>query len=158
MPVETGMIFDLILLAALGVVMYRAWQLSKQFAQVQANREAFEKLIQALNIATARAEGAITGLREAATESADGLQTKINAARALSDELEIMVQAGDSLAERLQDLAAKSRGNGAPAASSSAAPATSAETPAASDAKPVTQPRTKAEKELLEAVKARQKS
>lgn len=151
MPVETGMIFDLILLAALGVVMYRAWQLSKQFAQVQANREAFEQLIQALNIATARAEGAITGLREAATESADGLQSKINAARALSDELEIMVQAGDSLAERLQDLAAKSRG-------SAAASASSAETPPTGDTKPATQPRTKAEKELLEAVKARQKS
>lgn len=151
MPVDTGIIFDVILLAALGVVMYRAWQLSKQFAEMQANREAFEQLIQALNIATARAEGAITGLREAATESADGLQSKINAARALSDELEIMVQAGDSLAERLQDLAAKSRGAPSPATPP-------AETPVAADTKPATQPRTKAEKELLEAVKARQKS
>ncbi|HEX2752560.1 MAG TPA: DUF6468 domain-containing protein [Alphaproteobacteria bacterium] len=150
MPAATGMIFDFILLAALGVVMYRAWQLSRQFTEMQANRAAFEQLIQALNIATQRAEGAIMGLREAATESAEGLQSKINAARALSDELEIVVQAGDSLAERLQNLAAKSR---------PAMPSTSTfeEEPHA-PAKPATAPRTKAEKELLEAVKAKQKS
>jgi predicted negative regulator of RcsB-dependent stress response len=59
MPAATGMIFDFILLAALGVVMYRAWQLSRQFTEMQANRAAFEQLIQALNIATQRAEGAI---------------------------------------------------------------------------------------------------
>lgn len=152
MPAATGMIFDVILLAALGVVMYRAWQLSRQFAEMQANRTAFEQLIQALNIATQRAEGAIMGLREAATESADALQNKINAARALSDELEIMVQAGDSLAERLQNIAAKNR--------AAAAPETSAvtEEPERAHAKPATAPRTKAEKELLEAVKAKQKS
>jgi len=150
MPAATGMIFDFILLAALGVVMYRAWQLSKQFAQMQANRAAFEQLIQALNIATQRAEGAIMGLREAATESADGLQSKINAARALSDELEIMVQAGDSLAERLQNLAAKSR------VAPSETVAAEEDAPRA-PAKSATAPRTKAEKELLEAVKAKQK-
>lgn len=150
MPAETGMIFDIVLLAALGVVIHRAWLLSKQFAEMQANRTAFEQLIQSLNIATQRAEGAIMGLREAATESADSLQNKINAARALSDELEIMVQAGDSLAERLQNLASKSR----PAASAAAA---TAEEPR-DTAKPATAPRTKAEKELLEAVKAKQKS
>lgn len=151
MPAETGMIFDLILLAALGVVMYRAHLLSRQFAEMQANRAAFEQLIQALNIATQRAEGAIMGLREAATESADGLQNKINAARALSDELEIMVQAGDSLAERLQNLASQNR------STNTAAPAAPAEEPRTA-AKPATAPRTKAEKELLEAVKAKQKS
>jgi hypothetical protein len=61
-----------------------------------------------------------------------------------------MVQAGDSLAERLQNLAAKSR---------PAAPETPVfeEEPHA-PAKPATAPRTKAEKELLEAVKAKQKS
>jgi len=151
MPPVTGMIFDIVLLAALGVVMYRAWQLSRQFAEMQANRAAFEQLIQALNVATQRAEGAITGLREAATESADAVQNKINAARALSDELEIMVQAGDSLAERLQNTAARHR----PAPPD--APRAAEETPRPA-AKPATAPRTKAEKELLEAVKAKQKS
>ena len=149
MPAETGMIFDLVLLAALGVVMYRARLLSKQFAEMQANRAAFEQLIQALNIATQRAEGAIMGLREAATESADGVQNKINAARALSDELEIMVQAGDSLAERLQNLATQNR-SAAPVAPRTEEPPPAKPAAAA--------PRTKAEKELLEAVKAKQKS
>lgn len=146
MPAATGLALDVILLAVLGFAMYRGWKLSRQFEQMKADRAAFEKLIQALNLAASRAEGAITALREAVTGSAEQLQAKISTARALSDELEIVVQAGDNLAERLQNLAEKSR-------QSHARP--EPEAPAADAG---AQPRTKAEKELLEAVKARQKS
>jgi chromosome segregation ATPase len=151
MPAELGPLLDVILLGVLGVVMYRSWQLSRQFDKIQQDRAAFEQLIQALNIATARAEGAVHGLKNAVTEAGDQLQTKVNAARALSDELEIMVQAGDSLAERLQTLAEKSH------KSTAAAPANPPPEPRA-DVKPATTPRTKAEKELLEAMKAKQQS
>jgi len=148
MPAELGPLLDVILLGVLGVVMYRSWQLSRQFDKIQQDRVAFEQLIQALNIATARAEGAVHGLKSAVTEAGDQLQTKVNAARALSDELEIMVQAGDSLAERLQTLAEKSH---KPASQE-------AHTEIRTETKPATTPRTKAEKELLEAMKAKQQS
>jgi hypothetical protein len=129
--------FDLLILGALGATIRYSLKLSKQFERMQADRKVFEQLIQALNVASARAEAAIRALKEAATEGGDKLQEKINAGRALSEELEIMVQAGDNLAERLGALATQSRKAAVPD-----------EVPA--------QPRTRAEKELLEAVKAKQ--
>jgi len=140
MPV-LGLLLDILLLGALGAAIYRAWVLSRQFEQVKADRAAFEQLISALNIAAGRAEEAIDGLRTATTDAGDRLQSKVNAARALEGELEIILQAGDSLAERLQTAAEKSR---------SAAPV--AEVPAAK----TPEPRTRAEKELRDAMRAKQ--
>jgi tRNA(His) 5'-end guanylyltransferase len=141
-----GLFFDILIVAALAATMYRAWTLSKQFNQLQSDRKAFEQLIQALNLAASRAEAAIRALKETTLESAESLQQKINAARGLSDELEIIVQAGDSLAERLEKLAEKNR----KAVTSSAPEDAAAKTEAA--------PRTRAEKELMEALKAKQTS
>lgn len=136
----TAMIIDLVILAALGATMYRAWQLSRQFEALQADRKAFEQMIQSLNLAASRAEAAIRGMKEAAAEAGDRLQDRINKARALSDELEIMVQAGDNLAERLNKLAEGGRKAASPAE------------------EPATAPRTRAEKELMDALKAKQGS
>lgn len=142
-----GLIMDIVLLGALGVAIHRAWMLSKQFEKTRADRAAFEQLISALNIAAGRAEEAIDGLKAAVNDAGDGLQSKVNTARALQAELEIMLQAGDNLAERLQALAEKGRiQHAAPAAH---------ETPAAA---PATAPRTRAEKELLDALRDKSKS
>jgi hypothetical protein len=149
-----NILFDIFILAALGATMRFALKLSTQFERMQADRKAFEQLISALNLASARAEAAVRTLKDAAAESGDRLQEKISAGRALSEELEIMVQAGDSLAERLGAIAEKSR--------KAAAPESDLER-AAQDVQPQdrvsgAQPRTRAEKELLEAVKAKQQS
>lgn len=136
-----GLVLDILLLGALGAAMHRAWILSRQFEQVKADRAAFEQLISALNIAAGRAEEAIDGLRAATTAAGDSLQSKVNAARALEGELEIVLQAGDSLAERLQAAAEKSRGGALPAP----------EVPAAK----TPEPRTRAEKELLDALRTK---
>lgn len=145
-----GLVLDIVLLGALGAAMHRAWLLSRQFEQVRADRAAFEQLISALNIAVGRAGEAIDGLKDATNQAGDALQAKVNAARALEGELEIMLQAGDSLAERLQDAAEKSRLN------NTAAPVP-AEPPAVRPAAAKTpEPRTRAEKELLDALRAKQ--
>lgn len=149
MPPVAGLVIDIALLAALAAAVWRGWHLSKQFEKLQADRAAFEQLIQALNLAAARAEAVIGTLKNTALQSADTLQTKVGAARALAEELEIMVQAGDNLAERLQKLAETSR-----QAATAAAPAPAAFAEEKTEDKGA-QPRTKAEKELLEAVKAR---
>lgn len=146
-----GLVLDIVLLGVLGAAIYRAWILSRQFERAKADRDAFTQLISALNIAAGRAEDAIDGLKAATVDAGDGLQSKVNAARALQAELEIMLQAGDNLAERLQTAAEKSR--------SAAAPAPAAPTPAAAarTAPPKTaEPRTRAEKELLDALRAKQ--
>ena len=147
-----GLTFDIIMLFAFGITMWRAIVLSRQFEKIQADRKAFELLIQALNLAAAKAEGAIRSLKDAAIESGGALQDKVNKARGLSDELEIMVQAGDNLAERLQDLAGKSHRGG------SHIPDNEDNLRADPAQKAGMQPRTRAEKELVDALKAKQKS
>lgn len=140
---------DVAVLSALGATIVYARRLSRQFVQMQADRKAFEALIAALNVAASRAETAIQSLKSTSVESGDRLQDKISRARGLADEMEIILQAGDSLAGRLESLAEKSRK--ATAAASAAAPADEPERQAV-------QPRSRAEKDLLDAIKAKQTS
>ena len=141
-----GLFFNIVILAALGVTIFYCLRLSAQFNQMRADRKAFDDLIKALNFASARAEASILAFKETAVGNGDILQEKINKSRAMADELEIMIQAGDSLADRLQSLAEKTR-------------KATTEAPAAAETKSAElQPRTRAEKELLEAVKAKQQS
>jgi hypothetical protein len=144
-----GLVIDFVMLVALGVTIFYGLRLSRQFDRLKADQKAFDQLIAALNLASSRAELAIKSLKEAAMDSGNKLQERVNAARAISEELEIMVQAGDNLAERLNVIAEKSR-------KAAMAPAE----PAAEDApKPAgAQPRTRAEKELLDAIRAKQQS
>jgi len=143
MSAKIGMIFDILVLLALAVSVWRAATLSRQVSRMQADQKAFEQLIQALNLAASRAEAAIRALKETAIASSHDLQDKTSRAKALSEELEIMVQAGDNLAERLNTLAEQGRkASGAPFE----------ETPA----KAPGAPRSRAEKELAEALKTKQ--
>lgn len=142
MNAYVGLFFDILVLAALAAVIFFSFRLSRQFNDLRADRQAFEQLIQALNVAASRAEGAVRNLKEAAKGAADTLQEKMNGARNLADELEIMIQAGDNLADRLGRAAEKTR---APQAAEHEAPRGD-------------QPRTKAERELVEALKAKQKT
>lgn len=142
-----GLVFDLLILVALLVTIRQAIRLNRDFAQMQADRKAFENLISALNIAASRAESAIKSIKDTAVEGGDGLQEKINTARELTHELDIMIQAADNLANRLSGAAEGARAP-APRSAPLAAP-----TPVA--AQTHDQPLSRAEKELLEALKAR---
>ncbi len=133
-----GIFFDVVILVALGVTVFYCLRLSRQFNEMQANRKAFEALIQSLNVASSRAETVIRSLKDAAMDSGDMIQEKMGRARALTEELEIMIQAGDNIANRLQDTAEKRK-------SSAGEPAGEGQLP-----------RTRAEKELMEALKAKQ--
>lgn len=145
-----GLFFDVAILAALGATIFHALKLSKQINQMQADRRAFESLISALNVAASRAEAAIKAFKETATDSGDRLQDKINKGRAMADELEIVIEAGDNLAERLTQKASKARRPADEEIDTPPAPA-----PAA---KAGMEPRSRAEKELLEALRAKQKT
>lgn len=139
-----ALLLNVMILGALGFTIYYCFRLSRQFRQLQADRRAFEALIQSLNVASARAEAAIRAMKEAATSGGESLQEKINAARSIAGELEVMVQAGDSLANRLQGLAETARRAHVPAP-----------TPAPAGGEDTANLRTRAEKDLAEALKAR---
>lgn len=163
-----GVILDIAVLAALGGAIFYALRLSSQIKQMQADRQAFEILIESLTQAATRAETAVRSLRETAAASGDNLETKIKTARGLFEELEIMIEAGDNLANRLEDLAARSRRATAhlrgeeeepPALKKAAGFETftgSAETQ--TDMPPVpSAPKSRAEKDLIAALRAKHK-
>jgi ABC-type transporter Mla subunit MlaD len=157
-----SLILDVIILGVLAATIFYARRLSRQITAMQADRKIFEKLIEAINNASARADAATKSLRDAAQQGGDRLQENINAARALSDELEIIVQAGDSLAERLEKLARRNaqapQESRSPRAEEPQAERRVTEKPRAEKPEAASPLRTRAEKELLEALRAKQQS
>ena len=139
---------NVVILCALGAAIFYAFTLSRQLKSLQADRKALEGLIAALNIASSKAELGAKSLKTAAGEGAEMLQKKINAARAMSEELEIIVEAGDNLAERLSRLPQQRHSPQFAANEAEIEPA-----PVVTTA----QPRSRAEKELLEALRAKQR-
>ncbi len=137
-----NLFFDITLLTALGIAIFYCFRLSRQFTQMRTDHTAFETLIQSLNTASAKADASIKSFKENALDSGDALQEKINRSHALFDELEIMIQAGDDLANRLQSLAEKNRKIVTNEKNNE-------------KQKPDIQPRTYTEKSLLEAIRTK---
>lgn len=104
-----GMAIDILLLLILGVTMFFGLRLSRQFSEIKADQARLATLVGQLNEASKRAEGAVASMKKTAIETSEQLQGRIGKAQALSEELEIMIEAGDSLAERLQHIAEDSR-------------------------------------------------
>lgn len=100
-----NLVFDFLIFAALSVVIYYCIGLSRQFTAIKEDRKAFENLIKAMNLATSKADSAVKNMRVAVVEETEALQEKINRAKGLGEELEIIIQAGDSLANRLEEVA-----------------------------------------------------
>jgi ABC-type transporter Mla subunit MlaD len=99
-------IFIVILLA--GTIFYTA-RLSFYLKNFRQNRSELKQIIADLSKQIDKAEKSIDGLHKAADEAGADLQSRMNKANSMFDELDIIVQTGDSLATRLEDLAVKNR-------------------------------------------------
>ena len=160
MPGNTAvLVVDVLVLAGLAATIFYAVRLNRYFSTLKADQADMQKLVKSLDLAAARAETAVKALRETAVLSGGQLQEQINKGRSLFDELALMIEAGDNLADRLQQLAEKSRRAAAPTAQSPQV--ASAQTPPvqASGATPEPPapaggPRTRAERELAEAIRS----
>lgn len=138
---------DVLILAALAATIFYAAKLSRYFSTLKSDQADMQKLVKSLDLAAGRAETAVKALKETAVLSGGQLQEQIGKGRGLFDELALMIEAGDNLANRLQSVAEKSRKAATPAPT---APAPISE----QDPLPKDGPRTKAERELAEAVRA----
>lgn len=101
-------ILDAVIIVLLGATIFYAARLSLYLRDFRAGKKDMDKLISSLADHIVRAEKAITGMRESARESGRDLQSLINEAKALSEELQFMGEAGNSLASRLETLAERS--------------------------------------------------
>jgi hypothetical protein len=105
---------DIIILCLLAATIFFAARLSLHLKAFRSNRAALDGIIKELAEQIAQAERAVMGMREAAREGGRDLQERINAARALAEELQFMNETGNNLAGRLEKAA--TGGSRAPAA------------------------------------------
>ncbi len=140
-----SLLIDLIMIVLLVLMIASTIPLNARLKTLKDSRKAFEALAQQFEASSQRADASIKSLHQAALNTGDDLQKTIADAKALRDELSIMIDSADRLAHRLGSAA-------------STAPAPQAK-PAPADVGPATpqpDPRSKAERELMSALKAQQ--
>jgi hypothetical protein len=89
-------------IALLAATIFYAFRLERRLANMRNAQTALAEVIRELNSAAARAEAGIQGLKAAASSSGQGLDERIKRARALGDELGLLLQAGERLGQRIE--------------------------------------------------------
>jgi hypothetical protein len=149
--VSVSLIFDIVMIVLLIVMIISCMSLSQRLRSLKDSRKAFEQLAAQFEEATKRADAGIKNLQNAATSTGEGLQNRLEKARALRDELAIMIDSAESLANRLAAVT-PSTTTGASSRSMDLGAAAQPSQPAA----PAADPRTRAERELFNALRAQQ--
>ena len=103
------LLIDILLLALLFVALFFGLRLSRQFSVIKSDQARLGELVKQLDVASQKAEVAVKNMKKNALEASEALQAQNGKAQAMSEELEIMIEAGNSLAERLQKIAEHSR-------------------------------------------------
>lgn len=96
-----SIIIDAVMVGLLAATIAYAIILNKQIIKLRESRGEMAELIQGLNDAMGRAESGVRTLKKAAGDTGEDLQRTVIKAQALRDELQFMIEAGDTLANRL---------------------------------------------------------
>lgn len=111
----SGALFSLlingIVIVLLGATIVYAARLSKHLKTFRDSRKDFDRLVRDLSAQITKADDAVAALKQTARDNGRNLQEKIDAARALSDELQLMVESGDNIASRIEKQADRGRGD-----------------------------------------------
>lgn len=86
----------------LAVTIGYAFVLNRRLIKLRSEQEDLGRFISALNQATARAQEGIYELRATSQTTEDALKREIGAARALADELALIIESGGNLAAKIE--------------------------------------------------------
>ncbi|HBR69983.1 MAG TPA: hypothetical protein DEA55_11470 [Rhodospirillaceae bacterium] len=100
-----SVVLDIVVLVFLGVTIYYTVRLSKSLNAFRTQRNEMKKMIDVLVKNIDEANSAIAGLKAAGKSSGERLQEMIEESARLLDELQLMNQSGNNLAQRLESLA-----------------------------------------------------
>lgn len=100
---------DVLVMVGLASTIYFTLKLSKNLNNFRNHREEFQALMSELNQNIEQAYEALAALREGSNRSGQDMEQQLEEARHLVDELEMMTKSGNNLADRLGELADKSR-------------------------------------------------
>jgi len=107
-------ILDIGLAAMLVTTLFHAIRLERALGVLRRDRTSLEALVASFNAATQAAETGVERLRAATDGAGRQIQKQIDAAGVLKDDLTFLVQRGEGLADRLDDLLRSARPAAAP--------------------------------------------
>jgi cell division protein FtsB len=94
-------ILEIVLVALLGVTLFHAIRLERALGVLKRDRASLEELVASFNASTRQAEAGIDRLRTAADGAGRQLARQIETAAALRDDLSLLSQRGENLADQL---------------------------------------------------------
>jgi hypothetical protein len=106
-----GLVLDGLVLVFLGATIMYAARLSKHLKNFRDGRKDLEKLIGDLSTQIMKAENSIEELKTSARDISRELQSQLDEARAMGDDLEIMTRGANNMADRLDKAADRHRGS-----------------------------------------------
>ena len=97
----TTLLLDLLVAALLSATIFYCWQLNRRLVVLRGGHDELRLLIENLNEATRRAQAATAELKSSSDAVGSRLNAQMGGARALVDELKLIVEAGNTLADRV---------------------------------------------------------
>lgn len=101
--------FDIVITCLLAATIFFAIKLSRHLNSFRSNRADMENLIRELSNQITRAQEGISVLDDLSISRGDELRKIVSKAQELSDELQLMTESGNSLAQRLESMAVRNR-------------------------------------------------
>jgi uncharacterized protein DUF6468 len=103
LDLPTDLLLDGLVAVLLAATIFFCALLDRRLKALRSGQDGMKAIIDQLNTATARAEVSIGQLKQASGEIDSGLSDQVHRARAVADELSVMVASGANLANRLDD-------------------------------------------------------
>lgn len=100
-----SVILDVVVLMALGGTIYYAMRLSNALDNFRTQRSELKSLIADLGAHIDEAQNAIAGLKKASDVAADNLDDVVHDAKRMAQELKLINEASDAMADRLERVA-----------------------------------------------------
>lgn len=143
-----SLVLDALVAVLLAACIAAALILERRLASLRADRSELEKLMRGFQDATDRADHGVSGLKV----SAQTLQERIDAARALAEDLQFLIERGGAAADRLENEIRAARRQEARTRTPSPGTGATGSTPA----RPGALPRSAAELHLIKTMRASQ--
>lgn len=97
-----SLIVDGVITALLGVTIFYCVVVNRRLAALRSGKDELRQVIEDLTVATTSAQMGVERLKEAGRDVIGTLEDDVRKGRALSDELSLMIEAGNNLADRLE--------------------------------------------------------
>jgi uncharacterized protein DUF6468 len=97
-----SLVADVMIALLLGVTIYYCYLVNKKLSALRSGKDELKQVIEGLTVATDNAQTSVEQLKNAGREVIGNLDLRVTDGRALADELSLMIEAGNNLANRLE--------------------------------------------------------